>query len=115
MSTYIVFKGKNPCRHLTKSEASEIVGNIFYTDKNGAEHQGEYWSLAQILEASKAMKFKPCVTDWDKYAAFNAAYADLNKVLPTEQMIISTAYDFFFADEDAPCDKVYRYFRAMDY
>lgn len=44
--------------------------------------------------------------------ALNYAYADFNKIMSPE-MIAVAAYAFFFNDEDAPEDKVYRYVEAM--
>ena len=42
----------------------------------------------------------------------HATYADLCKVLTTE-LILAVAHAFWFADEDAPCDKIHRYVAAM--
>lgn len=113
MGTYYVIMGKMPCRHLTEGEAAEIVGNIFYTDKDGNEHHGGHWNVEQVEVLTKGMSFADCVTKWDKYVALNAMYADLCKILVAEQQIVAAAHAFFFADEDAPCDKIGRYVRAM--
>lgn len=112
MGTYVIIKERPPCRHFNEGTASEAVGGIYYTDKEGKERHGAHWTLDQIKEATKGMKFAVCVTDWDKYVAFNAAYADFCKVFTAEQ-VLQAAHAFFFADEDAPEDKVFRYIRAM--
>ena len=112
---YMVFRkgeGKGKCRHFDKESAEEAVKSIYYTTKDGVEHYGAHWSLAQVLEATKDLQFKSCVTDYDKYVAFNAAYADLNKTLTTE-LIIETAHAFFFEDEDAPCNKIWLYMQSF--
>ena len=75
---YIVFcKGGGKCKHFDKESAEGAVSRIYYTTKDGTEHHGPNWSMEQVLEATKGLQFKPCVTDYDKYVAFNAAYADL--------------------------------------
>ena len=74
---------------------------------------GKDWSLEQVLEATKGLPFKPCVTDYDKYVAFNAAYADLCKTL-TPDLIIETGHAFFFEDEDAPCNKIWIYMESFE-
>ena len=99
-------------KHFDKETAEEAVKKIYYTTADGVEHHGGHWSLRQVLKITEDLQFKECVTDYDKYVAFNAAYADFNKVFPTEQ-IIQAAHAFFFADEDAPCNKIWLYMNAI--
>lgn len=110
MKIYITLKDE--CKHFDKESAEEAVKRIYYTTKDGVEHHGAHWSLEQVLDATSTLEFKDCVTDYDKYVAFNAAYADLNKAL-TEELIIETAYAFFFEDEDAPCNKIWLYMMSF--
>lgn len=110
MRLYITLKEN--CKHFDKQSAEEAVKRIYYTTKDGVEYHGTHWSLEQVLDATSALKFEPCVTDYDKYVAFNAAYADLCKTL-TDELIIETAYAFFFEDEDAPCNKIWLYMRSF--
>ena len=110
MKTYIVIG--NGCRHFDETEAEEAVLRISYTDKEGNEHHGAHWSKDEVLSATAQMEFDECVTEWDKYVAYNAMYADLCKVL-SETDIVKVAHAFYFADEDAPCNKVWRYVQAM--
>ena len=59
---YMVFcKGEGKCRHFDKESAEEAVKSIYYTTKDGVEHYGAHWSLAQVLEATKDLQFKKCV------------------------------------------------------
>lgn len=111
MKLYIAISNKSDS-HFNGESAAEAIKRIFYTDKNGAEHKGAHWSVNEVLKATEKLKFKDCVTDWDKYVAFNYAYADFNKIM-SDEMIILAAFSFFFDDEDAPCDKVYRYVKSM--
>jgi hypothetical protein len=111
MKFYITISKKSDS-HFNGESAAEAIKRIFYTDKSGAEHKGAHWSVNEILKATEKLKFKSCVTDWDKYVAFNYAYADFNKIM-SDEMIILAAFSFFFDDEDAPCDKVYRYVQSM--
>lgn len=105
--------GKEKCHHFDKESAEQAVKRIYYTTKDGVEHHGAHWSFEQILEATKGLDFKPCVTDYDKYVAFNAAYADLCKTLVPD-IIIEVAHAFFFEDEDAPCNKIWLYSKSFE-
>lgn len=115
MKLYIL--AKSDCKrhlhsHFDKGTAEEIVKKIYYTTKDGVEHHGAYWSFEQVKEATKGMQFKECVTDYDKYVALNLTYADLCKLL-NEEIVIQVAHEFFFCDEDAPCNKVWIYANAL--
>lgn len=113
MERMYILVSKQSHKHFDKETAEAAVKRIYYTTKDGVEHHGAHWSLEQVLEATKDLQFKPCVTDYDKYVAFNAAYADLNKVLSTE-LIIETGHVFFFEDEDAPCNKIWVYMESFE-
>lgn len=112
MERMYILVSKQSHKHFDKETAEAAVKRIYYTTKDGVEHHGAHWSLEQVLEATKDLQFKECVTDYDKYVAFNAAYADLNKVLSAE-LIIETGHAFFFEDEDAPCNKIWVYMESF--
>ena len=109
---YIFFGGIHTCRHFNEEDAREAVSRIHYTDRDGTQHTGAKWTPDEVEAATAGQPFGECVTKWDKWVAYNATYADLCKVLTTEQ-ILAAAFVFWFADEDAPCDKVHRYVDAM--
>lgn len=44
--------------------------------------------------------------------AFNSYYADMNKE-HDDETILKDAFRFYFADEDAPEGKIWKYMRAM--
>lgn len=112
MSIYLMLCNRDKCKHFDKESAEDAVKRIYYTTKDSVEHYGAHWSMEQVLEITSKFSFKKCVTDYDKYVAFNAAYADLNKTLTTE-LIIDTAFAFFFEDEDAPCNKIWLYMQSF--
>lgn len=98
--------------HYGKEFAEHDVSCIEYTDKDGISHSGPHWTIDQITELTSSFEFDSSVTPYDKYVAFNAAYADLCKHFDEEQ-IIQMGYDFFFADEDwkGGPTKVWQYMR----
>ena len=99
--------------HFDEQTANEAISHIVFTDKAGKSHKGlAHWTVEQVEAATSAMVFPTGTTKWDKYVAFNLFYADLCKALE-EAEIIKAAFAFFFADEDAPEGKVWRYVRAM--
>lgn len=85
--------------HYNEEFAMHDVADMEYTDKEGNEHKGGYWTVDQIEEATKNKNFPSGCTRWDKYVAFNAFWTDLCKVLDGED-IIEAAYAFWFDDED---------------
>ena len=101
----------NGC-HYDESFALHDVSTISYTDRNGKKCDGGYWSLEQIEAATKAMSFPASTTKWDKYVAFNSFYSDTCTVY-TDEEIIKGAFKFYFADEDAPAGKIWRYMQGM--
>lgn len=99
--------------HFDEATAREALSHLAYTDKAGKAHNGQpHWTPAQVEDATSSMTFPAGTTLWDKYVAFNFFYADTCKALDDSD-IIKAAFAFFFADEDAPDGKVYRYVRAM--
>ena len=106
-------KGGGKCKHFDKESAEKAVSRIYYTTKDGAEHHGPHWSLEQVLEATKGLQFKPCVTDYDKYVAFNAAYADLCKTL-TPDLIIETGHAFFSKTKMRPATRYGGIWRVLN-
>lgn len=109
--TYIAIRqgGHN---HFTEETAKAAVSRIHYTDKSGTSHTGEHWTPEQVKSMTTLMKFPEGTTEWDKYVAFNSFYADECKILD-DALILKSAHAFYFADEDAPADKLWRYMHAM--
>ena len=96
-------------KHYNRYFAEEDVEKLHYTDKDGKEHHGGYWTIEQIKEATAENKFPAGTTDWDKYVAYNAAYADFSKKFEDGD-ILCIAWLFYFADEDWKGDtKVWDY------
>lgn len=86
-------------KHYSEEFAKHDVDGIFYTDADGKEHEGAYWTLDEIKEATSGMKFPEGVNVWDKYVVFNACKADFCKEFEDDD-IIKIGYLFFFKDED---------------
>ena len=99
--------------HYTEEFADHDVKQSKWIDKDGHERNGEYWSKAQIEEATKNLAFPAGTTPCDRYVAFNMFHHDTCKVLSDEQ-IIKAAHEFFFCDKDAPEGKVWIYVCAMN-
>lgn len=85
--------------HYDKEFAEWDVSMLAYTDKAGEKKSGAYWSVEQIEQATAGMKFPAGTTKWDKYVAFNSAWADFSKKYEAED-VLHIGYLFFFADED---------------
>lgn len=85
---------------------------VLSTDRDGQKREGAHWTKEQVTDATNGMKFREGVTDWDKYVAFNAGYADFCRVL-TDELVLRASHAFYFADEDAPENKVWIYMRCM--
>lgn len=98
--------------HYNEDFAKYDVSNIRYTGKSNDRRSGEYWSKAQIEDATKGMSFPAGTTVWDKYVAFNSFHADLCQVMEDE-MILKAAHKYFFQDEDSPDGKIWKYMQAM--
>lgn len=87
-----------------KNHYDEAFGNyaanqLRYSGKNGEKRTGPHWTVDQIESATTSMKFPAGTTRWDKFVAFNAAYADLSSVLSDED-VLKAGHALYFADED---------------
>ena len=98
--------------HYDQTYAEYDLSTIHYTDSDGVHHQGAHWSLNEILSATRNKTFPEGTTDYDKWVAYNAAYADFCKRF-SDGEILDIAYLFYFFDEDAPEGKVWKYMNAM--
>lgn len=98
--------------HYDEDFANYDVAQLHWTGKDGQMHHGAHWSKQQVVDATRGMPFPAGVTDCDKYVAFNSYYSDMCKDMD-EAAILHGAYQFFFADEDAPDGKIWRYVKAM--
>ena len=86
-------------KHYSEESAMRDVFKMHYTDVNGKEHHGPHWTVEQVEAATAGKHFPEGTTKFDKFVAFNAFYADLNKVL-SEEHILKAAHSFWFDDED---------------
>lgn len=96
--------------HYTEDFAEWDVAQLRYTNKKGEKKEGAYWTIEQVEEATKGMIFPSGVNKYDKFVAFNAAYADFCKKFE-DAHILDIAYLFYFADEDwhNPSTKTWEY------
>lgn len=85
--------------HYGEAFAMYDVSKLMYTDRGGLKHMGAHWTMEQIETATAGMRFPSGVTKWDKYVAFNAAYAVLCKTFE-EGDVLKAGYALYFADED---------------
>ena len=85
--------------HYDELFAMYDVEMLSYTDKTGAKKTGAHWTVDQIEAATAGMRHPAGTTKWDKYVAYNAAYADLGKVLE-EGDVLKAGHALYFADED---------------
>ena len=100
--------------HYDEMFAEYDVRELEYTDKTGAKRKGAQWTLEQIEGATAGMRFPSSVTKWDKYVAFNAAYADLCKVFDDGD-ILKAGHALYFADEDWGSDsKIWYIYEAKE-
>lgn len=98
--------------HYNQEWAEYDVSKLLWTDKDGSKHEGAHWTKDQIVAATANKKFPGGVTDWDKYVAYNAVYADLSKSFD-EAQVLEAAFLLYFADEDwkpgKECVKIWEY------
>lgn len=95
--------------HYDKEFAEWDVSHIAYTNKAGDKKSGAYWTVEQIEQATAGMKFPAGTTKWDKYVAFNNAYADYSKKFEDAE-VLQIGYLMFFADDDwGSSTKVWEY------
>lgn len=85
--------------HYDQEFAEWDVDHINYTNRAGEKKSGAYWTAEQIEQATASMKFPAGTTKWDKYVAFNNAYADYNRKFEDGD-VLEIGYLMFFADED---------------
>lgn len=86
-------------KHYNQYFAEQDVSKLHYTDAEGKEHHGAYWTVEQVKEATAEFKHPSGTTDWDKFVAYNAAHADFSKKFEDKD-VLCIGYLFFFADED---------------
>lgn len=99
--------------HYNELFATIAVAGIEYTDADGKSHKGEYWSIAEIEEATRGLTFPQGTTKYDKYVAYNVMKSDLCKG-NDDKAILNDAYNFFFADEDYRGQgKIWRYMQCI--
>lgn len=98
--------------HYDKAWADIDTQNLVYTNRDKEHATGPHWTMDQILEATRGKQFPSNTTDWDKYVAYNATYADFCTKFD-DQQILDIAYLFYFADEDWTSEgKIWRYMAA---
>ena len=98
--------------HYSQRFAEWDVAQIMYTNREGKVAHGGYWTVEQIEQATSTMKFPAGTNKWDKYVAFNAAYADFCKQYDAAD-ILKIGHSFFFADEDwGSTTKIWEYMLA---
>ena len=99
--------------HYNELFAEMDVAGLTYTDAEGKEHRGAYWSIGEIDDATRGMTFPAGTTRYDKYVAFNAFKSDTCKAYDDKQ-VLAGAYQFYFADEDYKGGgKIWQYMRCM--
>lgn len=99
--------------HYNEVMAMEAVAQLMYTDKDGEKHEGPYWTLAQIEEATRSMTFPRDTTKWDKFVAFNSFKSDVAQKLD-DSTTLQVAHAFYFADEDYSGEgKIWHYINCM--
>jgi hypothetical protein len=87
-------------RHYSETFAEWDVSQLSHTCRDGKKRSGGKWTVEEIETATKDMKFPSSVNKWDKYVAFNAQAADLCDGDFTDDMVLKSAYLFYFKDED---------------
>lgn len=99
--------------HYNEVMAVEAVEDLSYIDKDGKHHEGPYWTLSQIEEATRNMSFPAKTTKWDKYVAFNAFKSDVATKLDDADTL-SVGHAFYFADADYKGEgKIWHYMQCM--
>jgi hypothetical protein len=95
--------------HYDEEFAKYDLQQVYYINKQGEKTNKPYWTVDQVEEATKGYNFPNGTTKWDKWVAFNSAFADHCKDFD-EASILKIGYSFFFADEDWPTDtKIWDY------
>jgi len=98
--------------HYDEEYAEHDIADMHSTSKDGTKVSGQHWSKDEIKTATQGKVFPPATTDCDKWVAYNAMWHDLHHTF-SDSDILNAAYLFYFADEDAPDGKVWKYMCAM--
>lgn len=99
--------------HYNREYAEYDLSQLRYTDESGNKRSGAHWTTEeQVVSATANRKYPEGTTACDKWVAYNVMYSDLCRKI-SESDILDIAYLFFFADEDAPTGKIWRYMNAM--
>ena len=99
--------------HYNEMFAEMAVADLAYTDVEGKQHKGAYWSPGEVEDATRGMSFPAGTTKFDKYVAFNVFKSDTCKALDDKE-VIAAGYQFFFADEDYKgIGKIWHYMHAL--
>lgn len=98
--------------HYDEEFAEYYVAQLHWTGKDGQKHNGAHWSKQQVVDGTAGMTFPQGTTDCDKYVAFNSFYSDMCQEME-EGALLKAAHRFYFADEDAPAGKIWRYMQCM--
>lgn len=98
--------------HYNEEFARYDLDNLKYIDSSGNEARGAHWTKEEVLSATRNKTFPEGTTDCDKWVAYNAAYSDFCTRF-SDSEILDIAYLFYFADEDAPAGKIWKYMNAM--
>lgn len=85
--------------HYDQEFAEWDVAHITYTNRANEKKSGGYWTAEQIEQATAGMKFPTGTTKWDKFVAFNNAYADFCRKFEDGD-VLEIGYLMFFGDED---------------
>ncbi len=72
---------------------------LCYAIPNGGQRNAIVAAKLKEEGATAGMTFPNGTTKFDRFVAFNAAYADFCKSFSDED-VLRIAYDFYFADED---------------
>lgn len=99
-------------QHIDEGLAMYVMSKLYYTDRHGTPHQDPKWTIEEIEQITSEWEFEPGVTIFDKWIAFNFFYADTCKLLSPKEAL-KVGYYFYFQDEDAPSDKIFRYLEGM--
>jgi hypothetical protein len=98
--------------HYDEEFANWDVSQMHSTDKEGKQYTGAHWTRSEIEAATASKSFPKGTTKCDLYVVYNAMWHDMHK-LYSDAEILDMAYLFYFADEDAPSGKVWKYINAM--
>lgn len=107
--------------HYDEAFAMWEVSQMHHTDKSGILHRGQHWTIEQIDAVCKANRsmFKPKDNVYDVYVALHSWWHDnicqdkIDFGDNAESKNIERGLAYFFADEDAPDGKIWRYYKGM--